>query len=103
MTLTTTGYGDMYPVSLAGRVIAGTTMLFGLVLFGILMNIVGKTLMFLLFGEQVSEEEASKESVIKTMLEIRLINGAQYDELSLLSEEQLRERLAGKIGSSTPK
>ena len=103
VTLTTTGYGDMYPVSLAGRVIAGTTMLFGLVLFGILMNIVGKTLMVLLFGEQVSEEEASKESVIKTMLEIRLINGAQYDELSLLSEEQLRERLAGKTGSSTPK
>ena len=96
VTLTTTGYGDMYPVSLAGRVIAGVTMLFGLVLFGILMNIVGKTLMVLLFGEQISEEEASKESVLRTMLEIRLINGTQYDELSLLSEEQLRERLAAK-------
>jgi voltage-gated potassium channel Kch len=96
VTLTTTGYGDMYPVSLAGRVIAGTTMLFGLVLFGILMNIVGKTLMVLLFGEQISEEEASKESVLKTMLEIRLINGAQYDELLALSEEQLQKRLTAK-------
>ena len=95
-TLTTTGYGDMYPVSLAGRVIAGVTMLFGLVLFGILMNIVGKTLMVLLFGEQISEEEATKESLIKSMLQIGLINGTQYDELSALSEMEFRDRLTKK-------
>jgi voltage-gated potassium channel len=93
VTLTTTGYGDMYPVTTGGRVIAGTTMLLGLVLFGILMNIVGKTLMVLLFGEQISEEDASKESVLKTMLELHLINGAQYDELCALSEEEFRDRL----------
>lgn len=96
VTLTTTGYGDMYPVSLAGRVIAGITMLFGLVLFGILMNIVGKTLMVLLFGEQISEEEATKESIIKTMLQIGLINGTAYDELSALSENEFRHRLTKK-------
>lgn len=97
VTLTTTGYGDMYPVSAGGRVIAGTTMLLGLVLFGILMNIIGKTLMVLLFGEQISEEEADKASVLKTMLELRLITGAQYDEFSALTEEQFRDRLkAGK-------
>jgi voltage-gated potassium channel len=96
VTLTTTGYGDMYPVSLAGRVIAGVTMLFGLVLFGILMNIVGKTLMVLLFGEQISEEEATKESLIRTMLQIGLINGTQYDELSALSEKEFRDRLTKK-------
>lgn len=93
VTLTTTGYGDMYPVSAGGRVIAGATMLMGLVLFGILMNIVGKTLMVLLFGEQINEDDANKDSVLKTMLDLHLISGAQYDELSSLTEEQFREFL----------
>jgi voltage-gated potassium channel len=96
VTLTTTGYGDMYPVTTGGRIIAGTTMLLGLVLFGILMNIVGKTLMVLLFGEEITGEDASKESVLKTLLELRLITGAQYDELSALSEDELRARLESR-------
>ncbi len=53
VTLTTTGYGDLYPVTIGGRIVAGVTMLLGLVLFGILMNIIGRTLMVLLFGEQI--------------------------------------------------
>ncbi len=56
VTLTTTGYGDLYPVTIGGRIIAGGTMLLGLVLFGMLMNIVGKTLMVMLFGEPVGHE-----------------------------------------------
>jgi voltage-gated potassium channel len=97
VTLTTTGYGDMYPVSFGGRVIAGGTMLLGLVLFGILMNIVGKTLMVLLFGESVDEgrnDPPSKDTVLKTMLETKLISGARYDELMRMSTEQMREFLA---------
>jgi voltage-gated potassium channel len=93
VTLTTTGYGDMYPVSFGGRVIAGGTMLLGLVLFGILMNIVGKTLMVLLFGESVDEsrnEPPSKEAVLKTMLETKLISGARYDAFMAMTPEQMR-------------
>ncbi len=96
VTLTTTGYGDMYPVSFGGRVIAGGTMLLGLVLFGILMNIVGKTLMVLLFGESVDEsrnEPPTRETVVKTMLETKLISGARYDALMGMSSEQFRDFL----------
>ena len=96
VTLTTTGYGDMYPVSFGGRFIAGITMLLGLVLFGILMNIVGKTLMVLLFGEQVDEsrnEKPGKETLVKGMLETNLISGARYDALMAMSPEKLREFL----------
>ena len=57
VTLTTTGYGDLYPVTVGGRLIAAVTMLLGLVLFGMLMNIVGKTLMVMLFGEPVGHEK----------------------------------------------
>jgi voltage-gated potassium channel len=92
VTLTTTGYGDMYPVTFGGRFIAGTTMLLGLVLFGILMNIVGKTLMVLLFGEQM-ESRPTKETVVKMLLEVELINGRHYDELTALSDEEFRARL----------
>ena len=60
VTLTTTGYGDLYPVTIGGRIIAGITMLLGLVLFGMLMNIVGKTLMVMLFGEPVGHESEEK-------------------------------------------
>jgi voltage-gated potassium channel Kch len=67
VTLTTTGYGDMFPLTFGGRVIAGTTMLFGLVLFGILLNIVGKTIMVLLFGESLTDESsapATREAIL---------------------------------------
>lgn len=54
-TMTTTGYGDMYPVTVGGRIVAAITMLCGLILFGILLNIVNKTMMLLFFGENASE------------------------------------------------
>ena len=95
VSLTTTGYGDMYPVTFGGRFLAGFTMLLGLVLFGILMNIVGKTLMVLLFGEQV-DSRPTKDSLVKTMLEMGMISGAQHDELMALSEEEFQARIKGE-------
>ncbi|MEM7183589.1 MAG: ion transporter [Spirochaetota bacterium] len=52
-TLTSTGYGDMYPSTAIGRFIAALTMFSGLVLFGILLNIISKTIMVVLFGESL--------------------------------------------------
>lgn len=50
VTITTTGYGDMSPATVSGRVIAAATMLTGLALFGLLMNVVGKAMLSSLFG-----------------------------------------------------
>lgn len=50
VTITTVGYGDMYPVTAVGRIIAAATMLTGLALFGMLMNVIGKSMMSSLFG-----------------------------------------------------
>ena len=50
VTITTTGYGDMYPSTVPGRLIAAATMLTGLALFGLLMNVVGKAMLSSLFG-----------------------------------------------------
>lgn len=57
VTLTSTGYGDMFPVTAGGRIIAGITMFLGLVLFGILLNVIGKTLMVVLFGEKLKSDD----------------------------------------------
>lgn len=50
VTITTVGYGDMYPVTFFGRLIAIATMITGLALFGLLMNVIGKSMMSSLFG-----------------------------------------------------
>jgi voltage-gated potassium channel len=55
VTMTTTGYGDMFPVTVGGRLIACFTMLCGLVLFAILLNIINKTMMVLFFGEKLPD------------------------------------------------
>jgi voltage-gated potassium channel len=96
VTLTTTGYGDMYPTSFGGRVIAGATMLMGLVLFGILMNIVGKTLMVLLFGEQLEDSDTDVHSLLKKMLDAGVISGARYDTLKSMAPDKLRDILDGR-------
>jgi voltage-gated potassium channel Kch len=95
VTLTTTGYGDLYPVTVGGRIVAGITMFLGLVLFGMLMNIVGKTLMVLLFGESLGHEEKhdSKPTNIKEALnmlaEAGVITPKSADDLSKLDKKEL--------------
>lgn len=55
VTMTTTGYGDMFPVTVGGRLIASFTMLCGLILFAILLNIINKTMMVLFFGDKLPD------------------------------------------------
>ena len=103
VTLTTTGYGDMYPVTVGGRLIAAVTMLLGLVLFGMLMNIVGKTLMVMLFGEPVGhekdDEHKTPEEKVKAALDLLaaagVISHKSAYELRDLSQAELGHRLDG--------
>ncbi len=67
MTLTTVGYGDIYPVTLAGRLVAVVTMFCGFALVGLLMDIVGKTMMVALFGtESVDDEKPAHRPLVAT-------------------------------------
>lgn len=95
VTLTTTGYGDMFPVTFWGRVIAGATMLMGLVLFGILLNIVGKTIMVMLFGEQITEDDnvkATRENILEMMVKRGWVTQQRANEIELLSEDDIKSR-----------
>jgi voltage-gated potassium channel Kch len=95
VTLTTTGYGDMFPLTFGGRVIAAVTMLMGLVLFGILLNIVGKTIMVMLFGEQLTEDNtspATRETILRLMVARKWITEHRAYEMELMSEEDIKNR-----------
>jgi voltage-gated potassium channel len=94
VTLTTTGYGDMFPLTFGGRLIAAMTMLMGLVLFGILLNIVGKTIMVLLFGESLTEDNstpATREAILKMMVQRQWISEHRAYELELMSEDDIKK------------
>ena len=101
VTLTTTGYGDLYPVTIGGRLIAAATMLLGLVLFGMLMNIVGKTLMVMLFGEPVGHEveekfkspEEKTGAALDLLAEAGVISHKSAYMLRDLPREELSQRL----------
>jgi len=95
VTLTTTGYGDMFPLTFWGRMIAAATMLMGLVLFGILLNIVGKTIMVLLFGEHITAAEdtlATREAILRMMVERKWISEHRAYEIELMSEDEIKEK-----------
>ena len=64
VTITTVGYGDMYPVTPLGRIVAAMAMLCGVALFGLLMNVIGKSMMSSLFGATDLEnvDVAAKEA-----------------------------------------
>ena len=103
VTLTTTGYGDLYPVTVGGRLIAGVTMLMGLVLFGILMNIVGRTLMVLLFGESTDPNEKAHSSdpdkvkaALLLLAEEGVLSNERAKDLSLLLHDKLMKEFQGK-------
>lgn len=51
VTLTTTGSGVNVPQTVLGRVVAGSTMIVGLALFGILTSVIGRTMLKSLFGD----------------------------------------------------
>ena len=93
-TLTTTGYGDYYPSTVGGRIIGGATMLVGLVLFGILMNIVGRTLMIMLFGEADDREPHNSHAhAMDLFVKSGVINQKRADELNAMTNEQIRDLL----------
>jgi voltage-gated potassium channel len=56
VTLTTVGYGDLYPVTAAGRAVAMVTMLVGIGVLGTFISLVGSSLLMVMRGEDASAE-----------------------------------------------
>ena len=70
-------------------------MLMGLILFGILLNIVGKTIMVMLFGEPVVDDDnikATREAILGMMVTRDWITQERAEEIELFSEEEIKAR-----------
>ncbi len=59
VTLTTVGYGDYYPVTAAGRLVAAVTMLIGIGILGTFFSLLGSSLLANMRAEQSHGEEAA--------------------------------------------
>jgi voltage-gated potassium channel len=59
VTLTTVGYGDYYPITTAGRLVAAVTMLVGIGILGTFFSLLGSSLLANMRAEQSHGEEAT--------------------------------------------
>ena len=93
--LAVTGYGDMFPVTVGGRIVACITFLLGLTLFGVLIIIVGNSIIKLFFIDPEDSKEAanySRDAVLGGMLRRNWITEEKVREIELLSEKDIIQK-----------
>lgn len=96
--LAITGNGDMFPVTLGGRIIACVTYFLGLILFGVLINIVGKSIMTHFFIDPssplpLSPQSASRQELLQKLIQYGWIGQHEAQVLSQLSIEEINRRM----------
>lgn len=85
VTVTTVGYGDTYPISAAGKIVASFTMVFGILVIAFPISVLGSN-----FGEVWNEKKRSKEEEKDLPLE-------EKDITQLSSELQSEINKMGEI------
>jgi voltage-gated potassium channel len=102
-TITTVGYGDMYPVTAEGRVIAGTLMVAGITLLGVITGSIATWLVESM--RQVGEVAADRAELATERMEVRLAElvGEVRSLTERLSElEREPDRTAAGIEDPAP-
>jgi voltage-gated potassium channel len=101
VTVTTVGYGDIYPVTTAGRIIASILMIIGITILGLFISTLGNSLieskLSKLNDQRIStiqnnkdinhREEKSKEKTFKD--ETKSFIKSKIDSLEYLKEDEL--------------
>lgn len=82
VTVTTVGYGDVYPVTFEGRVIATVVMIVGIAILGILISTLGAQLIESRIKSQSKKEENNIKELIKNKID--RIEGLQSKEIVTL-------------------
>jgi voltage-gated potassium channel len=85
VTLTTVGYGDIYPITVTGRITATVTLLLGLGIFGSFISLIGGA-----FMSTIREETRVKEMRISPHTADRIAQGLRLVGRPLNEEEANR-------------
>ena len=82
ITLTTVGYGDVVPMSVAGKLVAGFTALMGVCVVALLTGIVASG-----FSNQMAKKRNIMETEVRRALADGHISSAERWEINKLSRE----------------
>ncbi|MCM3437518.1 ion channel [Rothia dentocariosa] len=97
-TLATVGYGDVYPVTVPGRVIAVVVMIYGVGLFGVITGALATWVIEKISGVTEEDHAATKADIealhaeiaeLKAMLAIRMGDGTVHHPPEELTQEFL--------------
>ena len=82
VTMTTVGYGDVTPITTAGKIVATFVMLFGVALVALPTAILAAR-----FSEELRERKIRLDARVKNVLDDGIINKHEYKELKELTEK----------------
>lgn len=91
-TITTVGYGDMVPMTLAGKLIASLTALGGMALIAMLTQVMGKAMLRGLFGGDEEELDEVHLSVVGHEALEELARAGDLRDEKEISQEEFEER-----------
>ena len=91
--LAVTGNSEVYPVTLGGKIVAAVTYFLGLILFGVLINIVGKSIMKNFFIDPDAGKQISKEEIINLMIQLNWISHQEKIVFLELPQEEINLRM----------
>jgi voltage-gated potassium channel len=96
VTVTTVGYGDVYPVTFEGRVIATVIMIIGIAILGILISTLGAQFI----ESKMKNQRRKDENNIKLMIKDKIdrLEGLQSEEIVTLLN--LISNLHGELKNS---
>ena len=80
VTLTTVGYGDIYPITAGGRVIAVATMIVGIGIFGTFISLIGSSFLSTMRRDQQTLEQQEEEEVEQSLPEAETSTIGVWDD-----------------------
>ncbi|CAN5837251.1 potassium channel family protein [soil metagenome] len=96
VTVTTVGYGDVYPITFEGRVIASVIMIIGIAILGLLISTIGSQFLESKLRNQRKKEENNIKIMIKDKID--RLEGLQSEEIVTLLN--LISNLHGELQNS---
>jgi len=108
VTVTTVGYGDIYPVTAEGKIIASILMIFGIAILGILISTLGASFIESRLKPKLNIEEESKKAINEKICKLELLNKDEYSSLilsinTLYNDLSTRQKRDSNDNSSCPK